>query len=91
MVYMKQVIYAVFAVLFGAVVFQIYNLDFERRDLKREMATVVDELDLVEADNSNLLSQIEYFSNPRNLEKELRARFNYRLPFEKLIIVIPEE
>jgi len=34
--------------------------------------------------------KIEYFSEPRNLEKELRARFNYRLPFEKLIIVIPE-
>jgi len=87
---MKKVIYVVFLILLGAVAYQVYILDSERRELSRETAVVVDELELVEADNSSLLSQIDYFSDPRNLEKELRARFNYRLPFEKLIIVIPE-
>ena len=28
--------------------------------------------------------------NPANLEKELRARFNYREPGEKLIIIVPQ-
>jgi len=87
---MKGVIYVVFVIFLAVVAYQIYNLDLERRDLKKEMAIVADEIELVEVDNSKLLDQIEYFSNPRNLEKELRARFNYRLPFEKLIIVIPE-
>ena len=87
----KKVIYLVFILFFVAIAFKIYSLDVVRRDLKREMATVVQEVELVEDDNSRLNEQIDYFSEPRNLEKELRARFNYRLPFEKLIIVIPKE
>ena len=86
----KKVIYLVFILFFVAIAFKIYSLDVVRRDLKREMATVVQEVELVEDDNSRLNEQIDYFSEPRNLEKELRARFNYILPFEKLIIVIPK-
>jgi len=88
---MKRVIYLAFMIFFVSIALQIYKVDSERRDLKREMATLVDEVGLIEEDNSNLNEKIDYFSEPRNLEKELRARFNYRLPFEKLIIVIPEE
>ena len=88
---MKKVIYIAFIILLGAIAYQIYTVDSDRRELSRETAVVTDELDFVREDSDELREQIEYFSNPRNLEKELRARFNYRLPFEKLIIVIPEE
>ncbi len=47
------------------------------------------ELDKAKIDYSNLQSDFEYYSNPANLEKELRARFNYKSPGEKLIILIP--
>jgi len=87
---MKKLIYIVFFIFFGAIAYQIYKIDIDRRGLVRETAVVTDELDFVEEDSGNLREKIEYFSDPRNLEKELRARFNYRLPFEKLIIVIPE-
>jgi len=87
---MKKLIYLVFAILFFSIAYEIYTIDSDRRDLKREMASVVDEKEFVEEENSRLEEQVDYFSNPRNLEKELRARFNYRLPYEKLIIVIPE-
>jgi len=87
---MKKVIYTVFVILLGAILYQIYTIDIDRRNLKSEMATVVDEIELVESDSNKLNEKIEYFSDPRNLEKELRARFNYRLPYEKLIIVIPD-
>jgi hypothetical protein len=86
---MKIFIYVVFVVVFTAVAYQIYTVDSDRRDFKRDMAKIVDEVDLIESDNAKLHNQIDYFSEPRNLEKELRARFNYRLPNEKLIIVIP--
>jgi len=43
------------------------------------------------ADNTRLQGDVEYLSDPHNLEKELRARFNYRSPNEKLIIVVPQE
>jgi len=88
---MKRVIYIIFIVVFVAIAFEVYEVDSQRRELEREMATLVNEIELVEGDNSNITEKIEFFSEARNLEKELRARFNYRLPFEKLIIVIPEE
>jgi len=87
----KKIIYLVFILFFVAIAFEIYTLDKDRRGLRREMATITDEIELVEEDNERLDAQIDYFSEPRNLEKELRSRFNFRLPFEKLIIVIPEE
>jgi len=87
---LKKAIYIVFIILFLAMAFEIYSLDKDRRSLSREMANIGNELELIEKDNSNLNDQIDYFSEPRNLEKELRSRFNYRLPFEKLIIVIPD-
>lgn len=87
----KKIIYLAFVILFVAIAFRIYTADSDRRELKREMATLIDEVELIEEDNSRLDEKIDYFSEPRNLEKELRARFNYRLPFEKLIIVIPED
>ena len=87
---MKKVIYIAFIIFFGSIAYQVYKVDIDRRGLVKETAIVTDELDFVEGDSGKLREKIEYFSHPRNLEKELRARFNYRLPFEKLIIVIPE-
>ena len=88
---MRKIIYIAFIIFFGAIAYQVYKVDIDRRELAGEVIIVTDELDFVEGDNSKLRDKIEYFSHPRNLEKELRARFNYRLPFEKLIIVIPDE
>ena len=48
-----------------------------------------DELEKARADYSRLESDFNYYLNPENLEKELRARFNYRQPGENLIIIIP--
>lgn len=41
-------------------------------------------------DSEKLKADLEYFLKPSNLEKELRSRFNYRKPDEKLIIIVPE-
>lgn len=43
------------------------------------------------SDNASLENDYQFYSNPTNLEKELRARFNYRSPGEKMIIVVPSE
>ena len=87
----NKLVVVVFIIIFGALLLQIYQIDEGRRELRKEMATISGELDLVSDDNKELRDRIQYFSDPRNLEKELRARFNYRLPYEKLIIVVPEE
>lgn len=88
---MRNAIYIIFFLILGGLLYQVYTINNGRRELVNESAIVGEELELVVGENEDLHGKIEYFSNPRNLEKELRARFNYRLPYEKLIIVIPEE
>ncbi len=42
-------------------------------------------------ENSKIGEDVEYYSNPDNLEKELRARFNLKKLDERLLIIVPEE
>ena len=42
-------------------------------------------------ENKALDRDIDYYKNPNNLEKELKARFNYKRPGEELLIVVPGE
>lgn len=63
---------------------------FERgKDLEGEYEKFEAQLRGLEEDTQELHADYEYYVNPENLEKELRARFNYRSPDEKLIIIIP--
>ena len=41
------------------------------------------------ADYDRMESDLNYYLNPENLEKELRSKFNYKKSGEKLIIVVP--
>ena len=84
-------IYIVFGIILLGLLTQVYKMGSEGWVLRKEVKEVNKELVLVESDNADLKEKIGYYSNPRNLEKELRARFNYRLPNEKLIIVVPKK
>jgi len=59
--------------------------------IKGEFEEIKSQYDEMQVDSDRLKGDIEYLSDPHNLEKELRARFNYRSPNEKLIIVVPED
>ena len=85
--YLVYSIFLIFFIFFG---YQVYKISLEAADANSKLSGLKSEKDAVELDNNNLKSQIEYFADPRNLEKELRARFNVRLPGEKLIIVVPK-
>lgn len=76
------------AVLF-ALVFEAYNFHKESLVKEEKFLKVEAEANTLEAENERLKGEINYFSNKDNLEKELRSRFNYRKPDEKLIIVVP--
>jgi len=88
---MKRIITIVLAALFVVVVIQVYNLIKERMELRGKFSAVTAEAEKLETENVVLLGDIEYFSNPKNLAKELKSKFNYKNPGEKLIIVVPEE
>ena len=78
---------------FGAVVallgYELYGLSLESLKAQVDFSNLNSEKQALIKDNEALRADIKYFSDPHNLEKELRSRFNVRLPGEKLIIVVP--
>jgi len=85
----KVLIYIVFGAFISVLVYELYGLHSELSVVENRFADLSIEKESLLKENEKLQANIEYFSNPYNLEKELRARFNVRLPGEKLIIVVP--
>lgn len=68
---------------------QIRDFSFRDDAARKEYERLQGEVNRARRDAEALQGDFTYFSNPLNLEKELRARFNYRSPGEKLIIIVP--
>jgi len=49
------------------------------------------ELETLRIEKAKLMGDLQYLLVPENLEKELKARFHFKRPGEKLIILVPEE
>ena len=88
---MRKLVYIIFGVVLIGLLVQVYKMGSEGWALSKEADEVNKELELVKEDNDTLREKISYYSNPRNLEKELRARFYYRFPNEKLLIIVPKK
>ena len=71
--------------------FQIYSFWREGREAGLTYKDIQAQLVKVRKDQEALQSDYQYYLNPANLEKELRARFNYRQSDEKLIIIVPSK
>jgi len=69
---------------------QLFGLNARRKEAAAKLSSIALELRTVEEENTKLQADISYYANPDNLEKELRARFNYKSPGEELIIVVPK-
>lgn len=68
---------------------QVYLILKESNGLKEDLDDLNGRMEALAKENTNLKSDIEYFSNPENLEKELKSRFNYKEMGEKMMIVVP--
>ncbi len=86
---MKRLISLMALIVGGALIFVSGQLYFSNRTLSASAGSLRLRLEALKADSLNLSSDIEYLKIPENLEKELRSRFNYKNPGEKLIIVVP--
>lgn len=69
---------------------EIRALVTKNKDAEKEYEASAQDFKRAEVDSERLRADLNYFLDPRNLEKELRARFNYRKPDEKLIIIVPK-
>ncbi len=67
----------------------VYSFVKQEHEMGASLADVEARLTKAQADETNLQSEKQYLANPVNLEKELRARFNYKDPGEKMIIIVP--
>jgi len=86
---MKTALAIILIIILLAVFIQFYFIFKERNQLKEKFRILVAKAQTLKEENEIIKSDIEYFSKPENLEKELRKNFNYKKPGEKMIIVVP--
>jgi len=70
---------------------QAFGFWRQERALSQNLSDAAAKLASAEEDEANLQEESQYLSNPANLEKELRAQFNYKKPGETMIIIVPSE
>jgi hypothetical protein len=80
------VVLSIFLIVIGAQVFSFVRQEWS---LGNELADVQASLTKAETEETSLQEEDQYLSNPANLEKELRARFNYKKPGETMVIIVP--
>ena len=81
------VVLSLFLILIGV---QVYSFVAQEWSLGSELADVQQNLSKSQAQEASLQEETQYLSNPANLEKELRARFNYKKPGETMVIIVPD-
>ena len=86
---MKKFIAAILSLILVVLFYQFYQLYSHHGELKSALTGLNNKLSFFKEENFKLQADLEYFQEPENLEKELRSRFNYKNPEEKLIIIVP--
>ncbi len=64
---------------------QLVNFYKSNSELDKKLATASLEAKQIAAENDRVKGDLEYFSYDENLAKELKAKFDYKNPGEKLI------
>lgn len=80
------IILSALLVLVGA---QVYKFWREASVAMKDYFDLQEKVSAAKQDNAKFQAELDFYSNPANLEKELRARFNYKEPGEKMIIIVP--
>jgi cell division protein FtsB len=86
---MKIAAIVVLSILLIALGVQVYSFVAQEGSLGNELADVQTNLTKAQTEEASLQDENQYLSNPVNLEKELRARFNYKKPGETMVIIVP--
>ncbi len=85
----RYLILAVFIIAIGFVGYQIYGIAIDYTDLVAKISVARTEAERIAGENANLAERIQYLGKPENLIQEIKRKFNFRLPEERMIIVAP--
>ena len=66
---------------------QVFSFVRQEWQLGSQLADVQANLTKAQDQETSLQEEVQYLSNPVNLEKELRARYNYKEPGETMVII----
>jgi Septum formation initiator len=68
---------------------RVYGFFAQEETLNKDLADIETQLTKAQTTETNLQLEVQYLANPLNLEKELRAQFNYKKPGETMLIIVP--
>lgn len=79
-------------VLLAALLFilgvQIYTFVLQTNRTEKDVAELQNKLHQAKEDQNKFTADMNYYLNPENLKKELKGRFNYKDPGEKMLILV---
>lgn len=87
---MKALLAVVLCVVLVLLGMRIFSFIKEQRQLSATLLDTQARLQKAKTDEANLSAQLQYLQNPENLQKELRAQFNYKKPGETMLIIVPQ-
>lgn len=85
----KYLTIGILAVIVMVVSVQAFGLFRKGYGMGKQLRASKEKMEALSKENEELQAQLNYFSREENLEKELRAKFNYKRPEEKVMIVTP--
>lgn len=79
---------SILAVLLGS---RILGMFGDLREVRAARTELEAKKEVLETRHTDLEEQVRLVSDPNHLEQELRSRFNYKLPGEQVIVVVPPQ
>ncbi len=88
---MKLLLAIALAIVLVLLGMRIFSFIKQERQLNQTLTDTEARLLKAQADEANLSAQLQYLQNPANLEKELKAQYNYKKPGETMLIIVPQQ
>ena len=85
----RTIILIIFIILIAISWAELFFLFKNDNKLKASLLEITQKAQVLSEENQSLKAQIDYYSDPANLEKELKSRYNYRRSDEKMMIIVP--
>ena len=82
---MRVILWLAVIVILGALSIQLYHLYKNNGTLEAKLNEIKTETEVLADEAERLKADISYFSDPENLAKELKSKFDYKKPGERLI------